>query len=161
MRFISRFVVAIALALTLTAAAHADTFTYDVQTSYNDPSGHAAPLELAVTVDDNTFFSESFAPDQIDVETALPKGCTVSGFTITQIIGGEDLLTETICGVDHNQLLNEVNPDFFRNGIAPGSTTLTITDNPPSAVPEPSPFLLFGTGIFGMAGAIRRRYLNI
>ena len=37
-------------------------------------------------------------------------------------------------------------------------TNVAINDDPPAVTPEPSTFVLFGTGLLGAAGALRRRF---
>jgi hypothetical protein len=45
--------------------------------------------------------------------------------------------------------------------VESGSLTLISSVDPPSAVtPEPSTFALFGTGLFSLAGAMRRRLVR-
>jgi hypothetical protein len=63
------------------------------------------------------------------------------------------------------------NPDFLSNNTLSGSTltlgftglfsgtTYTFTDAPATAAtPEPSAFVLLGTGLLGVAGVVRRRF---
>jgi hypothetical protein len=52
---------------------------------------------------------------------------------------------------------NLIGDDFTKT---PATETLTLTIGSPPAVPEPSSMVLFGTGVLGCAGAVRRRFLK-
>jgi hypothetical protein len=149
--------------LSASLAAHADLL-YSVQTS--NLEGNEV-IDFSFTEPGLLTTTTIISAADLDVAVEPSATCSESSFTIgnpdssvvslTNTLSGSGAFctggTATVAGpVDHDGV-------YSNGALVP--TILTITGSPAivAATPEPSTLALFGTGIIGLAGMARRKFL--
>jgi hypothetical protein len=189
MRLSACLVAAVTLIATFTLAAHADTvdFSYSGSNSENagiivtgagsfDYSGSPSNLTLADLTDFS--YTETIVapgtgtgsftyvlPELTSFSATFNAGALLTLSLQTDFVGSSDNInffpesfTITDLTLTGSNTTSQV-PEGLGTGIAITSTgQTTIISNAP-AVPEPSTFALFGTGILALAGTARRKLL--
>jgi hypothetical protein len=172
-RFARMFALPAALALT-TLAAHADTFDWSL-------TGPAASLGGFPETGSGTLTASLSGSEWVISSIAgTLGGSAITG--LTNFGGADNLLFPDSTFLDTSGLgVETTNSTEFNifSFYAPGSTDITPGNNygeiasgvgfgvgtfslteSPSAVPEPSTFVLLGTGLLGAAGAARRKLFH-
>jgi PEP-CTERM motif len=116
------------------------------------PSG-PTPGSLDFTTGDGTAFT-SLSP-VLDQVFFIGDGLTGDGGGTTQVFNVPGGATQLYLGISDACGYNG-DPSCYSDNS--GTFTVTANATGGSVVPEPSSFILFGTGILGAAGAVRRRF---
>ncbi len=139
-----------------TLAAHADTFQYTIV-------GEATPFVYTVVFDEPTllqgdttissFISSSPSVISVEINPTSDVCADTSGDSPACV---EFTLSDGQINVFYGTPLDT--PGTFMSG---STDEVVITDLGPSTspVPEPSTLTLFGTGLIGVAGTLRRKFL--
>lgn len=162
------------LCLALPIAAHADSFEYTIVDSYTGFSSSTAALmgTYAFTVPFELtgspfVYGPGFAATPYPGKTyvyasdfTVPAGSVVDQIQISYDPQSNDygfgLYGDAVLST--SLLQDPQNPSLFTADYGPqGSLSMEITDLGPSQVPEPSTFIMLGTGVLGLATQIRRR----
>jgi hypothetical protein len=155
----SLFFATAAILATSTLAAHADTFQYQIvmagDTVVFDES---SLLQVDTTIAASNFISSTDAfIVSAEINSDVPT-CSVFTSSSRASCVGFQFSDGGLDGDFYNVPLNT--PGTFKFGD--GSDEIVITDLDPSAspVPEPSTFVFLGTGLLGLAGAARRKFIR-
>jgi PEP-CTERM motif len=166
-------VLILSLCFALPTIAHADSFEYTLVDNYTGFSSIAAlvgtyTFTLPSKLTGTTFvygpgFTASPYPGYTYVyasDFTVPAGSAVDQIQIFYDpqsndygfgLYGDAVLSTTL-------LQDPQNPNLFTADYGPqGSLSMEITDLGPSQVPEPSTFIMLGTGVLGLATQVRRR----
>jgi PEP-CTERM motif len=139
--FLHVLLATLAILLASTLAAQADTFSYD----FNDLGDPLGPVAF-------TYTSPVLISTLTDV---IPTTCIVFGEACTDVLF--DPATTNLQVHGPNVSSGYFGFDLFSVGVHDfDGFSMIITDNV-AATPEPSTFVLLGTGILGLAGAVRRK----
>lgn len=167
MRFRSTLLSLVMLAAT--AAAHATPTTYSLSGYLVTDSSHTNALTGMTTLDICTAYpcSSSFTPSVLSISvTFLNTGVTQTGIGTKGYVDGhtfyigsandlfsftDDLHNFPLAGGQFNT------QDASGNYVGGAQYSGTMT--PVSVTPEPSSFALLGTGLLGVAGVLRRRFI--
>ena len=106
------------------------------------------------TYEPSDFLNSSTYPINLSelVGTFANSSGTIVG---TPFAIGDGPFTATV-PLGATQLQLGINDDIYSDNT--GSFVVNVSGNAPSATPEPSSLLLFGSGIFGLAGVARRKF---
>jgi hypothetical protein len=179
MRNALRLLAAAAVLTTSAVAAHADNIVvsmvgpfsptgrgdslqYNLQfTTFNAPTT-LSQTGMLETVPGSGVYTFSFV-DNITIDSIMNAVRFTGQATLTST-GRETLTTSAVGPISFGSLLLNIPATSF-SGI--GGVPVALTGNittasvvPPSQVPEPSSIALLGTGILGLAGAARRKFLK-
>jgi hypothetical protein len=158
------------LLMLVPSALHAATFTYDVTLTPNPGSQFGGSGSFTVDSAPVSSGVTNYGAGQIENLSFLIDGQTFtlagdSNATI-QFVNGTltDITFAEQVGTSPNRLdlqTSGVYAFYYNNELSESSGTFTAALAPgASPVPEPSSLALLGTGILGLAGATRRKFLS-
>ena len=148
--------------------AHASTITYNLEgataTYFSDPGTITGTVTIDITTDlvtaEDLTFNEAISSDP--VFTNPFSGAISSAEAYSYSVGSN--YTETLYLEYYTSNIGIGDLDLDYSDLDLGGTYSAFasgaTLDPVSATPEPSSFLLLGTGILGIAGFARRRFLT-
>lgn len=117
------------------------------------PSG-PTPASLDFTTGDGTAFT-SLSP-LLDQVFFIGDGRTGDGSGTTQVFNAPTGATQLYLGISDACGYNG-DPSCYSDNSGSFTVNFTPAGSSPSVVPEPSSLVLLGTGVLGLAGAVRRR----
>jgi hypothetical protein len=153
----ARLIAAVAVLISAsTVTAHADSYSYSFTDTTDAPSLSSFTYISPVLITTTTTF--------VALTCVLENhGCSDVKF----LFGADSFVSPASLEIDSPHETNVIDFNSAADLTTLGTTTtfdghviLTITDLSASSVPEPSTLALFSTGILGLAGTARRRFLR-